>query len=71
MDQLRMENRFLTVARIVDEEAMEYRIRLDQQYLEENPRPKTFEETVNWERARMMHTDGTVMREKVLIPRTE
>jgi hypothetical protein len=58
------------VARSVDDTAWNYRELLDAQYMKANPRPKTFEEIVSWERTRAYYTDGEVMRDKVLIPLT-
>ena len=69
--QLKYEHRYLTVARTVDREAENYRELLDSQYETEFPRPRTFEETLKWEKARMFHSENTVMREIVLKPRTE
>jgi len=70
VEEMRHKRIFLTVARSVNETAWEYRELLDDQYMKANPRPKTFEEIVSWERTREFYTDGAVMRERVLIPRT-
>ena len=70
VEMLRMKNQFLTVARSVDATAWEYRELLDKQFARENPRPTDFNETLQWEQARMFYTDSAVMREKVLIPLT-
>lgn len=51
--------------------AWEYRNLLDRQYEQMNPRPNgTYEENLAWERTRQFYTDGTVMRERVLVPLT-
>ena len=68
--EMQLKGSFETVARSVNETAWEYRELLDDQYMKANPRPKTFEEIVSWERTREFYTDGAVMRERVLIPRT-
>ena len=71
VEVMRMKHSFLTTARSVDRSAWEYRNLLDQQYEQMNPRPNgTYEENLKWERTRQFYTDGTVMRERVLIPVT-
>jgi hypothetical protein len=71
VDEMRHKRTFLTVARSVDESAWTYRELLDRQYMEANPRPEvSFEKIAAWERTRAFYTDGQVMREKVLVPRT-
>ena len=70
-EELRHKRQFLTVARAVDEEARTYRELLDRQYTQANPRPTVeFEKIAAWETTRAFYTDGAVMRERVLIPRT-
>ena len=71
VEVMRMKHSFLTTARSVDKSAWEYRMLLDRQYEQMNPRPNTgFEENLRWEKTRAFYTDGTVMRERVLIPVT-
>ena len=71
VEVMRMKHSFLTMARSVDKSAWEYRELLDRQYEQMNPRPNgTFEENLRWEKTRAFYTDGTVMRERVLIPLT-
>ena len=71
VEVMRMQHSFLTTARSVDKSAWEYRMLLDRQYEQMNPRPNTgFEANLRWERTRAFYTDGTVMRERVLIPLT-
>ena len=71
VEVMRMQHSFLTTARSVDKSAWEYRMLLDEQYAKANPRPNTgFEANLRWEKTRAFYTDGTVMRERVLIPLT-
>ena len=71
VEVMRMQHKFLTTARSVDRSAWEYRELLDRQYEQMYPRPNgTFEENLRWEKTRAFYTDGTVMRERVLIPLT-
>ena len=71
VEVMRMKHSFLTTARSVDKSAWEYRMLLDEQYAKANPRPNTgFEANLRWEKTRAFYTDGTVMRERVLIPVT-
>ena len=71
VEVMRMQHRFLTTARSVDRSAWEDRELLDRQYEQMYPRPNgTFEENLRWEKTRAFYTDGTVMRERVLIPLT-
>ena len=58
---------FEAIALSVDRSAWEYRVLLDAQYEQMNPRPSDFEAALQWERARAFYTDSTVMREKVLV----
>ena len=60
----------LAVAQSVDDTAWEYSDLLDTQYAKMYPRPIEFEKVVAWERTRQFYTDGEVMRDKVLVPRT-
>ncbi len=71
VELMRLHNKFLTVARKVNETAFAYKELLDRQYEQMNPRPDDFEECIAWERTREFYTDGTVMRERVLVPHTE
>ena len=59
-----------TVAKSVDDEAMEYWELLERQYLKAYPYPNTFEENVKYHATKNFYVEGAVMREKVLIPRT-
>ena len=71
VEVMRMKHSFLTTARSVDRSAWEYRDLLDRQYEQMYPRPNgTFEQNLAWERTRAFYTDGTVMRERVLVPVT-
>ena len=71
VEVMRMKHSFLTTARSVNRSAWEYRELLDRQYEQMYPRPNgTFEENLAWERTRQFYTDGTVMRERVLVPLT-
>ena len=71
VEVMRMKHSFLTTARSVDRNAWEYRELLDRQYEQANPRPNgTYEENLKWEKTRAFYTDGTVMRERVLVPVT-
>jgi len=71
VQELEAENRLFEVAKSVDEDAWDYRELLDKQYAEQNPRPRvSFEKAAAWEFTRQFYTDGAVMRERVLIPRT-
>jgi hypothetical protein len=71
VEVMRMKHSFLTTARSVDKSAWEYRMLLDEQYAKANPRPNTgFEANLRWEKTRAFYTDGTVMRERVLVPVT-
>ena len=54
-------------AQALDEELAE----LDEEYEKEFPRPTDFEECLKWEYTRQFYTNGTVMRERVLVPYTE
>ena len=71
VDMMMFHHRYLTVARSVDRHAWEYRELLDRQYEQANPRPTgSFEKIYAWEKMREFETDGTVMREIVLVPVT-
>lgn len=69
VDYLRLQHRFLTIARVVDQEANQYMEFLNEQFEQMNPRPTNFEDILKWERARMYYSEGIVMREKVLVMR--
>ncbi|HBN10806.1 MAG TPA: TnpV protein [Ruminococcus sp.] len=71
VEEMKLYHRYLTVARSVNRNAMEYRDLLDSQYEQMTPRPTDFEEILKWERARAFYSDSTVMRERVLVPVTE
>lgn len=71
VELMQFRNNYLTVARSVDRSAQAYRELLDEQYAQMNPRPtEDYEEIRKWEETRKFYTDGTVMRERVLIPVT-
>ena len=71
VELMQFRNNYLTVARSVDRSASAYRELLDEQYAQTNPRPtEDYEEIRKWEETRKFYTDGTVMRERVLIPVT-
>ena len=71
VEVMRLHNKFLTVARAVEDYAFNYKELLDKEYEKAYPRPDGFEECLKWERTRQFYTDGTVMRERVLVPYTE
>ncbi len=71
VELMRLHNKFLTVARAVEEYAFRYKQLLDKEYAACYPRPKDFEECLKWEKARRFYTENTVIRERVLIPYTE
>ena len=71
VDVMRFHNKFLTVARAVEDYAFSYKLQLDEEYEKEFPRPTDFEECLKWEYTRQFYTNGTVMRERVLVPYTE
>jgi len=68
--QLRKSQTLQEVARSVDKYAQDYKTLLDRQYERLHPRPweYDYEEVRKWEFTRNFYTDGTVMRERVLIP---
>jgi hypothetical protein len=71
IEVMQFHGNYLTVARSVDRSAKAYKELLDRQYAEMNPRPtESYEEIQKWEFTRNFYTDGTVMRERVLVPRT-
>ena len=71
VEVLRFQHRYLTMAREIDRSAWAYRMMLDKQYEQMNPRPNTgFEDNLTWERTRQFYTDSMVMRERILIPPT-
>ena len=71
VEVMRMKHIFLTTARSVDRSAWAYRELLDEQYAQMNPRPtEDYEEIRKWEETRRFYTDGTVRRERVLVPVT-
>ena len=71
VDIMMFHHNYLTVARSVDRRAWEYRELLDRQYEQVYPRPtEGFEKIYAWEKMREFETDGTVMREIVLVPVT-
>ncbi|MCQ2419940.1 MAG: TnpV protein, partial [Clostridia bacterium] len=65
VEVMKFHHRYLTVARSVDKRAWEYRNRLDQQYMEANPRPHGFEKILEWEQTRTHYTDSATIRDIV------
>jgi len=68
--EMKAKKTFLSVARSVDADACKYRELLDREYERFYPRPATFDEIRKWEFTKAYYNDGTVMRERVLIPVT-
>lgn len=68
---LKLQHKFLSVAREVQRTAEDYRDILENQYEEYYPRPKgSFEKVVQWARTKQFEADSSVMREVVLQPYT-
>ncbi|MBQ6041500.1 MAG: TnpV protein [Oscillospiraceae bacterium] len=65
VEVMKFHHRYLTVARSVDKRAWEYRNRLDEQYMEANPRPHGFEKILEWEQTRTHYTDSATIRDIV------
>ena len=57
------------IPRQVDKEALKYRELLREQYMKENPRPKTFLEIAKWEKTLGIMIDRAIMEDIVLIYR--
>jgi hypothetical protein len=69
--RLEKNNTLYAVAKSVNEDARNYKLLLDRQYEQLHPRPCDDENDADfrsWRFTRNFYTDGTVMRERVLIP---
>ncbi len=62
--------KFNELARKIDAEAWEMWELLRRQYAEKNPRPKTFDEIVGWEKTRSLYVEHEVMEQVVLCCRS-